>query len=158
MRIPAAVLLPVAATIGALALGGCGGDDESSEPATQAQTQTTGGGRTLTITMADYSFTPKDATTAAGKVTISAPNDGQLPHELVLFKTDRSPTSLPRKGNEIDEEGLEAKGVESPGEIEEVGPGETKTGLFNLTPGKYVMICNLPGHFQNGMYGTITVK
>ena len=93
----------------------------------------------------------------AGPVTITTPNGGQVEHELVLLKTDRSPTSLPVKGNEVDEEGLEAKGVETPGEIEEVGPGQTKSGSFKLA-GSYVMICNLPGHFQKGMYGSLTVK
>ena len=59
---------------------------------------------------------------------------------------------------EVDEEGLEASGVESPGEIEDVGPGQTKSGTLKLTPGRYVMICNLPGHYKQGMYGTLTVK
>jgi uncharacterized cupredoxin-like copper-binding protein len=123
-----------------------------------AQTGTAGAGKGLTITMGDYSFTPSAVTTNAGPVTITTPNDGQVEHELVLLKTDRSPASLPVKGNEVDEEGLEAKGVETPGEIEEVGPGQTKTGSFKLTPGSYVMICNLPGHFQKGMYGSLTVQ
>jgi uncharacterized cupredoxin-like copper-binding protein len=109
--------------------------------------------------MSDYAFTPKDGTTNAGMVTISAPNQGQLPHELVLFKTNSSPGSLPTLSNgEVDEEGLEASGVESPGEIEDVGPGETKSAALKLTPGKYVMICNLPGHYKQGMYGSLTVK
>lgn len=123
-----------------------------------AQTGTAGAAKGLTITMGDYSFTPNAITTSAGPVTITTPNDGQVEHELVLLKTDRSPTSLPVKGNEVDEEGLEAKGVETPGEIEEVGPGQTKSGSFKLTPGSYVMICNLPGHFQKGMYGSLAVK
>jgi uncharacterized cupredoxin-like copper-binding protein len=99
-----------------------------------------------------------DVSTKAGAVTISAPNDGQVEHELVLLKTNMNPASLPVKGDEVDEEGLEAKGIENAGEIEEVAPGATKTGDFKLTPGKYVMICNLPGHYQRGMYGSFTVK
>jgi uncharacterized cupredoxin-like copper-binding protein len=125
---------------------------------TETQPGTTGAGKALTITMGDYSFTPSAVTTSTGPVTITTPNGGQVEHELVLLKTDRSPASLPVKGNEVDEEGLEAKGVETPGEIEEVGPGQTKSGSFKLTPGSYVMICNLPGHFQKGMYGSLSVK
>jgi uncharacterized cupredoxin-like copper-binding protein len=143
-----------------LALAGCGGggDNESSTTHAQATAQPSGAG-SLTINMSDYAFSPKDATTNAGTVKISAPNQGQLPHELVLFKTNRSPGSLPTLSNgEVDEEGLEAKGVESPGEIEDVGPGETKSASLKLTPGTYVMICNLPGHYKQGMYGTVTVK
>jgi uncharacterized cupredoxin-like copper-binding protein len=141
---------------------GCGGDGDDNAATTQAapsgQTATSGGGNELTIKMGDYSFTPSAVTTQAGKVTISAPNDGQVEHELVLLKTDQNPVGLPLNGDEVDEEGLEAKGVENAGEIEEVNPGATKSGTFKLAPGKYVMICNLPGHFQRGMYGTVTVK
>jgi len=160
MRVSKAVLLTLGTAAVSLAFAGCGGggDNETSTTQAQAPAQASGGG-SLTITMSDYAFTPKDGTTNAGMVTISAPNQGQLPHELVLFKTNSSPGSLPTLSNgEVDEEGLEASGVESPGEIEDVGPGETKSAALKLTPGKYVMICNLPGHYKQGMYGTLTVK
>jgi uncharacterized cupredoxin-like copper-binding protein len=142
-----------------LALAGCGGGGGNGT-STQAQApgQPSRGG-SLTIDMSDYAFSPKDATTNAGTVKLSTPNQGQLPHELVLFKTKQPAGSLPALSNgEVDEEGLEANGVESPGEIEDVGPGETKSATLKLTPGKYVMICNLPGHYKQGMYGTLTVK
>lgn len=163
MRRSIAVGIPIAGVIAGLAFAGCGGggndgNDEATESGAATAAQTTGGGNELTIKMDDYSFTPKDTTANAGAVTISTPNDGQVQHELVLLQTDQSPTSLPKNGDEVDEEALETKGVESPGEIEEVNPGQTKSGNFQLTPGKYLMICNLPGHFNRGMYGTITVK
>jgi uncharacterized cupredoxin-like copper-binding protein len=160
------MLLVSGVAVAVLALAGCGGgDDNGGEGAadttaaqTGAQTGTTAGGKALTIQMGDYSFTPMDATTSKGTVTISAPNQGQLQHELVLLKTNQNAASLPLNGDEVDEEGLEAKGVENAGEIEDVGPGQTKSGTFKLAPGKYAMICNLPGHYQRGMYGTLTVK
>ena len=160
MRISKSVLLTFGTAAVSLAFAGCGGggDNETSTTQAQAPAQPSGSG-SLTIGMSDYAFTPNDGTTNAGMVTISAPNQGQLPHELVLFKTNKSPGSLPTLSNgEVDEEGLEASGVESPGEIEDVGPGETKSAALKLTPGKYVMICNLPGHYKQGMYGTLTVK
>jgi uncharacterized cupredoxin-like copper-binding protein len=160
MGISKTVLLTFGTAAVSLAFAGCGGggDNETSTTQAQAPAQPSGGG-SLTITMSDYAFTPKDGTTNAGMVTISSPNQGQLPHELVLFKTNKSPGSLPTLSNgEVDEEGLEASGVDSPGEIEDVGPGETKSAALKLTPGKYVMICNLPGHYKQGMYGSLTVK
>ena len=160
MRISKTVLLTFGTAAVSLAFAGCGGggDNETSTTQAQAPAQPSGSG-SLTIGMSDYAFTPNDGTTNAGMVTISAPNQGQLPHELVLFKTNKSPVSLPTLSNgEVDDEGLEASGVDSPGEIEDVGPGETKSAALKLTPGKYVMICNLPGHYKQGMYGTLTVK
>jgi uncharacterized cupredoxin-like copper-binding protein len=106
------------------------------------------------VGMGDYIFQPQDATAAAGKVKISAVNDGKLPHELVLAKTNVDPSQLPTKPDgSVNEEKLN-----SPGEIPDVAAGETKRGAINLAPGRYVMFCNLPGHYAQGMYGTLTVK
>lgn len=160
MRISKKVISGFGAGVILLAFAGCGGggDNEGTTTQAQAPAQPAAGG-SLTIGMSDYAFSPNDTTTNAGTVRISAPNRGQLPHELVLLKTNQSPGSLPTLSNgEVDEEGLEAKGVESPGEIEDVDPGKTKSAALKLTPGKYVMICNLPGHYKQGMYGTLTVK
>lgn len=146
-----------------LALTGCGltssgGSDTTTQASTATQSATTAGGNGLTVQMGDYSFTPQTLTAKAGKVDITAPNGGQVQHELVLLKTDQSPTSLPLKGEDVDEDAAEAHGAENVGEITDVGPGQSQTKAFNLTPGKYVIICNLPGHFSRGMYGTLTVK
>jgi uncharacterized cupredoxin-like copper-binding protein len=161
MRSRTWLLVAGATAVAGLLFAGCGsskGSDAGTTAAAGSQSSTTSGGAGLTVKMGDYSFTPSNPTVKAGKVTITSPNDGQVEHEMVVLKTDRNPASLPVHGNEVDEEGLEAKGVENAGEIEEVGPGQTKSTDFNLTPGKYVMICNVPGHYKLGMYGSITVK
>jgi uncharacterized cupredoxin-like copper-binding protein len=137
---------------------GCGGGDNGAT----TEATTAGGvgavGSTLEIAMGDYFFSPKDATAQAGSVTISAPNNGKLVHELVLAKTDEDPASLPTTSDgEVDEAKLESRG-EDAGEIADVAAGDTKQGTFKLTPGKYVMFCNLPSHYTQGMYGTLTVE
>lgn len=108
--------------------------------------------------MGDYFFDPKDASAAPGSVTISAPNEGEIVHELVLAKTDTDPAKLPTTSNgDVDEAKLEARG-ELAGEIADVAAGDTKQGTFELTAGRYAMFCNVPGHYKRGMYGTLTVK
>lgn len=169
-------ILIFAASLGLLALGslaaGCGGDDsdttatDSSAAVTSeadadadagtAGTATSSGpaDASLEITMNDFSFDPADATTKAGAVEISAPNDGATIHELVLAKSNLDPAKLPTIGDgEVDEEALDV-----PGEIPDVPAGETGTATIDLTPGKYVIFCNLPGHYAQGMYGSLTVK
>ncbi|MGZ5333099.1 MAG: plastocyanin/azurin family copper-binding protein [Solirubrobacterales bacterium] len=139
---------------------GCGGDDDGDGDGatTAAGTQPTGAATgALTIKMGDFFFNPKDATSAAGSVTIAAPNEGKVEHELVVFKSDADPASLPVAGGEVDEGALEAQGGRNVGEIEGVAPGQSKSGSFEFTPGKYVMFCNLPAHYKQGMYGSITV-
>ena len=46
------------------------------------------------------------------------------------------------------------------GKIEqsELGSGKSAGATFDLSPGKYVFICNLGGHYQNGMYAGFTVN
>jgi uncharacterized cupredoxin-like copper-binding protein len=154
------------ALVGCVALGlisgviaaGCGGDDDN---ATTTQAQTTGEGApkggAVEIKMGDYFFDPKDATAKAGSATINAPNEGQVEHELVLFKTNMDPAKLPTAADSgVDEEKLD-KVAEEIGEIADVEPGESGSATFDLTPGKYVMFCNLPGHYVQGMYGSVTV-
>jgi uncharacterized cupredoxin-like copper-binding protein len=150
----------VGAALAAVAVGGCGGDDDDDGggATTAADTGTAAGAGAVSIDMGDFFFDPKDVTTKAGSVTISAPNIGQVEHELVLFKSDADPASLPVSGGDVDEEALEEQGAEEAGEIEEVQPGETKEATIELTAGKYVMFCNLPAHYQQGMYGSLTAE
>ena len=152
---PRTVALLSVATI-ASAVAGCGGTDSEQTASTSTSTPTptaasaaTGG--KLTVRMTEYAFTPSDTTAKAGKLTISAPNDGKVEHELVLLKTDADPAALPKDGDEVDES-------TSVGEISDVAAGETKEHSFRLKPGKYVMVCALPGHYESGMYGSLTVK
>jgi uncharacterized cupredoxin-like copper-binding protein len=138
---------------------GCGGDDNSvggqaaTSSATATQTTTSGlaAGHALTIHMTEYAFDPADAVAKKGKVTITAPNDGNLVHELVLLKTDADPAKLPKDGDEVDES-------TSVGEIADVEPGATKKATFTLAPGNYAIVCALPSHYEGGMYGSLTVK
>jgi uncharacterized cupredoxin-like copper-binding protein len=162
-------LLAIAA-IAAIPIAGCGDDDSTTDTteATEAQEETEsgtaaaggeGGGATLEIKMGDYFFDPKNATAQPGATTIEAPNEGKLEHELVVFKTDLNAADLPTDSDgNVDEEQIEQGGGEEEGEIEDVEPGESKSDEFDLPPGKYVMFCNLPGHYERGMYGTITVE
>ncbi len=132
-------------------------ETQAAEPSSTNPASTSGGGG-LQITMSDDFFTPGDATAKAGTVTISTPNTGQLVHEMVLAKTQADPAKLPTTSDgSVDEAKLEAAGQDA-GEIADVSPGATKSGKFKLTPGRYVMFCNVPGHYAAGMYGTITVK
>jgi len=145
-------------------IAGCGDDNGTTTTTTEAETAASGGagagagaGASLTIKMGDFYFAPKNATAQAGKTTIEAPNEGSVEHELVLFKSNMNPAKLPTDANgDVDEEKLDEVAEEA-GEVPDVEAGDSKSGEFNLKPGKYVMFCNLPGHYAQGMYGTLTV-
>ena len=145
------VLLAFAVGCGDDDNGGGGQADAPSSTKTQKTTPPPAASHALTIRMTEYAFDPKDAVAKRGKVTISAPNNGEIVHELVLLKTDADPASLPKKGDKVDESA-------SVGELADVEPGATKKATFKLAPGKYAMVCALPDHYENGMYGSLTVK
>ncbi len=152
-----------------LAAVGCGGSDETTTTVEAAETETeapetdeagsettvpAAGGQELTIKMGDFYYKPSDVTAKAGSVTITAPNEGGAPHELVIAKTNDDPAKLPTVADgSVDEAQLDI-----PGEVEEVEAGATGTATLDLSAAKYVMFCNLPGHYKGGMYGSLTVN
>lgn len=168
MKIPTHRLFVVAplalVAIAAILIAGCGGGDDDTTAATENESEAAvagggGGGASLEIKMGDFFFDPENASAQAGPTTIEAPNEGKVEHELVVFKSNLSPAKLPTEANgEVDEEKLEQTGAEEAGEIEDVEPGQSKSGDFKLSTGEYVMFCNLPGHYAQGMYGTLTVS
>ena len=44
------------------------------------------------------------------------------------------------------------------GEVSELDPGKSDTLTVDLTPGKYLLICNVPGHYGAGMWTEFTVN
>jgi len=86
--------------------------------------------------MTDYAFTPGSARVQRG-AELTVRNDGQVAHNLT---------------------------VERPGSSSELTGTDTFLGgrseklRIDLTPGRYRMVCTVPGHEQRGMTGTLTVK
>ena len=95
----AVIAVPVASSCGGDDDNGDGGQAANPAPATTETTsRSPSASHALTIRMTEYAFDPKAAVAKAGKVTITAPNNGQIVHELVLLKTDDDPANLPKKG------------------------------------------------------------
>ncbi|MBC7460394.1 MAG: cbb3-type cytochrome c oxidase subunit I [Thermoleophilia bacterium] len=95
---------------------------------------------------------PEVASVAGGAVTFAVTNKGSMPHQLVVLKTDIAPGKLPAG------DGGMAKEVGRVGAVEQVTPGSATQYLtLDLKPGKYVLICNVPGHYGLGQYASFTV-
>jgi len=93
-----------------------------------------------------------------GSATFSISNQGPSLHELVIMKTDLSPRDLPTtlEGGVavVDEQSPALQAVD---EKEDIAPGSTVTLRVTLGPGHYVLVCNIPAHFEQGMSAEITV-
>ncbi len=83
-------------------------------------------------------------------VNFAVSNRGTVPHEFVIVKTATAAWKLPVKAGKADETGR----VRRFGTLQ---PGERRQHGLNLTPGRYVLLCNLPGHYQAGQRVGFTV-
>jgi plastocyanin len=114
-----------------LALSACGGGDDE-EPSGN------GGGEGATLELvagpgSELKFDKTSLEAAAGEVTITMVNEGDLPHNVAIKDS----------------------GVDEKGEI--VQNGGTSTVTATLEPGEYTFYCSVPGHEAGGMTGTLTV-
>jgi uncharacterized cupredoxin-like copper-binding protein len=171
-------LLSILALVAVGAVAACGGDDNSaSNTPTRASTASTTpaatgtptaaatGAETIDVALQEWSINPSVLTIGAGAVSFTVKNTGpQFKHEFVVLKTDLAPAALPKKADgTVDEEG---PGVTSPGEIADIPIGQQQSTTIDLTPGKYLFICNLVDqdtngtelHFTNGMFRAFTVQ
>ena len=126
----------VAAVAGAGMLAACS-ESRSSEDA-------------IKVAVTEQSFSMPSATIEAGDVTFSASNEGSSVHELEVFTVPNGvdATSLEITNNVAD---TEAAGMDVVDEVEDIAPGTTADLTVNLDPGTYALICNLPGHYAEGM-------
>lgn len=102
------------------------------------------------VTLKEFAVTPTVTIARAGPVTFAARNLGKTRHELVVLRTDRQPAALPIANGQATEVG-------KIGEIEQFAPGGVEAASFRLAPGHYLLLCNLPGHYQRGMHVALTV-
>lgn len=108
------------------------------------------------MSKATMGMTAKPATVKAGKITFKVKNTSKdTIHEMiVMYRADpKDPLPYIDAENRVDEDKAGDKG-----EVSELDPGASGTLTVNLKPGKYVLICNVPGHFATGMWTEFTVK
>jgi uncharacterized cupredoxin-like copper-binding protein len=146
-----ALSAPLVAT--ALLAAGCGSGNDpapvaASRPASPAAGTDSAG---LKVTTTDFAFAPTTLTAKAGKVRVTLVNRGSAVHELVVLRTAQAAGALKVSGGRVSE-------AHAVGEVSETAAGATKSATLNLKAGRYVFVCNIPGHYQDGMRGTLTVK
>jgi len=98
------------------------------------------------------------STLTAGVHTLAYTNDGTIPHEIVMFRTDLPANQLPLEANgDVNEDSPLLTNVADSGDA--LAPGGAKSvKTASLSPGHYVAVCNLPGHYRLGMKLNVTVR
>jgi uncharacterized cupredoxin-like copper-binding protein len=121
-----------------------------------------GGGSTRTnvgVRLEEWSVEPSIEELPRGRVTLAVTNQGTREHELVVIKSDLTPEMLPVSGARVNESEVNVVQRMKP-----IRPGESGELSLSLTPGKYLLICNLSdpgqssGHYQNGMVSLLLVN
>lgn len=119
-------------------------------------------GGSVKVTLTEWAVVTDKASVPAGKVSFEVTNSGtQFKHEFVVIKSDLAPADLPAVDGKVDEEGA---GINFIGEVEQLEIGASGTASFDLTAGKYVLICNIvetgsghESHYNQGMRVAFTV-
>jgi hypothetical protein len=119
-------------------------------------------GGSVKVTLTEWAVVTDKASVPAGTVEFVVTNSGtEFLHEFVVIKSDLAPADLPAVDGKVDEEG---DGINFIGEVEELEIGASGTASFDLTAGKYVLICNIvetgsghESHYNQGMRVAFTV-
>ena len=89
----------------------------------------------------------------AGGVVFEIENrSSDLVHEVEVFGGAVDGALLPVSNSVADTTGLTLID-----EVEDLTPGARATLSMNLEPGTYLVLCNLPGHYGNGMWAYLAV-
>jgi caa(3)-type oxidase subunit IV len=111
-------------------------------------------GQVIDVTEVSYGIRMSKTTAQAGPVTFHIVNgaDGML-HEFIIIQTDQPASELPTdmSGRVIED------AVTIITAAEDIPPANSRNITVNLGAGHYVMICNLPDHYQQGMRIDFTV-
>src|SRR5581483_658481 len=117
------------------------------------------GSRTIAVKLSEFRVSASSTTITHGKRTLHISNSGKIPHELLVFRPDAGtdPTKLTVSADgDINEDGAGAKKI-SDGDNIDPGKDQTRTVDFS-TSGTYVLVCNIAGHYKQGMSEVVTVK
>ena len=99
----------------------------------------------------------------AGTVSLRVANVGSLVHELVVLPLASGQQAGQRPGGadgKVDESGGvgESSRTCGAGAGDGINPGAIGWVTLTLPPGKYELVCNLPGHYAAGMYTELQVS
>ena len=105
----------------------------------------------VAVRMQDYKVLLSVATAKPGTVRFGIKNEGGMEHSFELIKSDLPFDQLPTADAKAKEDGL-IKQVKS------LPVGKVSVVSADLAAGKYVVICNIAGHYQLGMRAALTVQ
>ena len=126
----------------AFAVAGCGGSVGAAGDAASVQ-----------VTERDFGIRTVRHV-AAGEVVLRVHNRGPGSHELLVIRSPNGKLPFRSDGLTVDEDAVAKAEV---GVLEPDHAGVTRELRVRLTPGRYVLFCNMSGHFLGGMHTDLVV-
>ena len=147
-----AAVLAVALGAGMLAMACAGGSTRDSGAATAKATSANrsgasgSGSAAVNVELSEWAV-KASGQGKAGTVEFTAKNTGSTPHELVVLKTDVDATALQKNASGL----VDDTKYTVVGRTAQVAAGSSEKVAVTLAAGKYVLICNVAGHYDLGM-------
>jgi uncharacterized cupredoxin-like copper-binding protein len=111
-------------------------------------------GTALQVSIKDFQITAPQQL-RAGAVVLRVRNAGPDTHELILVRADGRSLPLRNDNLTVDEDAVKARTV---GTVEQDEPGTERALKVRLRPGRYVLFCNMSGHYLGGMHTRLVVR
>ena len=118
---------------------------------TASPAETATSGSAVSVALVEWKMLPGQVTVRAGRVTFVVRNDGTMEHEFLVLRSDRHHHSLKVEGGQAVETGRL-------GEIPKIPAGTSKRITLKVPRGKYIMLCNMLGHYQAGQYASLRAR
>ena len=109
-------------------------------------------GDAISISLSDNVVSLGSASAQSGAIRFDVMNQGGVIHNLLVIKTELAPGALPVSNDAVDE-----THVDIVARTEALAPGRSAQLDADLPAGRYVLICNVPGHYALGMYTAFVV-
>lgn len=110
--------------------------------------------QTVRVTERDFRISASPRRVPAGDVRLLVHNRGPVGHELIVVRSRKSELPFRSDDVSVNEEAIDHKIA---GALEPGNPGITRELDLHLAPGHYELICNMGGHYLNGMATSLIV-
>ena len=111
-------------------------------------------GTALRVTERDFRISAQKMVSTSD-LRLVVHNRGPDAHELIVVRARDSHLPLRPDGSTVDEDALKRATV---GVLEPGAPGSRVSCCVHLRPGRYMLICNMAGHFLGGMHTELVVR
>jgi len=109
----------------------------------------------IAATLQDFWIELARSSAPAGRVAFDITNEGPSVHDFEVLRADAPADALEVDGAVVP---TSAGGIEIVDEAEEIAPGAGTPLSVELEPGTYAIICNLPGHYEAGMFTSFEAR